>query len=311
MASSSARILVVGDNNTGKSTVIRQLLSKGSAISNGSNNNGDLATTSGFTLSVSLHSNRSGSRKTWLEIVDIQARDRDRPQRRHAVYRAAPINGLVLVYDVTNTRTASNLRGWVEELQSALRISFSGTGSSALYPPRPTNGSGDGFELSIADDSAAGRLPFPVLIVGSKTDIGSPAASSHIITAMSEDLGARCISTSMYADSLDKAASMSLESFLDDVAEHTRSGSASVSTSAWNKHQTPTTSSLHLSIDKERIDPLNVSTGGLPAMATGSRPKGRAPGVQIHLPGSDGFGNTSSMPRIRSTGSYSSTPIPH
>jgi len=169
--SDKIRILVLGDSGTGKSSLVH-LICKEKVEHR-------IPSTVGAVAEVKLHYYSENGRFYWIEFIDVCGKAKFEASR-NLFY--SQIDGLILVHDVTNKNSYTNLKKWCQEFagrngDDTCLSSSNGTGSQYA-----TDGSSgipnlrlrfDDLEEGGEDSSEleiGGLISLPVLIVGNKED---------------------------------------------------------------------------------------------------------------------------------------------
>ncbi|XP_072019254.1 rab-like protein 3 isoform X2 [Amphiura filiformis] len=162
------RILVVGDSGVGKSSLVQLVCHSQPVLNPG--------WTIGASVEVKIHDYKEGtpSQKSYFaEFWDIGG-SVDHATSRHIFYN--PVHGIILVHDLTNRKSHSNLRRWLGEV---LNKDHSNNGSSRHYS------SGD------YDPEQFAGSHIPVLVIGTKQDqLDSNRQTIKQISSIAEECGA-------------------------------------------------------------------------------------------------------------------------
>ena len=180
------RILVAGDSGVGKTSLVH-LICKEESISNP-------AWSIGCTVEVKPYDYKEGlpgMKTVFLEFWDIGG-SANHENSRSIFYNS--INGLILVHDLTNRKSFSNLRRWLAEVLNAGKgtdfISTPGTRSPVEKDKKWFD-----FNMDIADEydpeQFAGNQ-IPIIVVGTKLDQAGTARISKTTRGLNlvEEVGA-------------------------------------------------------------------------------------------------------------------------
>jgi len=141
----SVRILVVGPTGVGKSALLERICGN--------------TPTGAWTIGCSTHVTSFGydqAHEFYIEFVDISG-VRTYELSRQIYYRN--INGLILVYDVSNPRSYENIREWLRELREA----------NANYPIE------ENYSNTSRSSRKTSRLgDLPMMLIGNKIDLKRP-----------------------------------------------------------------------------------------------------------------------------------------
>ncbi|EDO47568.1 predicted protein [Nematostella vectensis] len=177
------RIAVVGDSGVGKTSLVHLICHEESISS--------AAWTIGCTVEVKLYDYKEGmpgGKTFFLEFWDIGG-SANHENSRSIFYNG--INGLILVHDLTNRKSFTNLRKWLAEVLNA---------SKDLYGANnKQKDSWFGFTTDIIEEydpeQFAGNQ-IPVIVVGTKLDQARPSRLTSTARGMNfvEEIGADVIS---------------------------------------------------------------------------------------------------------------------
>ncbi|CAG2114733.1 unnamed protein product [Medioppia subpectinata] len=185
-ATDKIKVLVLGDSGVGKSSLVH-LICQGQPIANP-------LWTIGATIDVKLHEYMEGTpdqKTSFIELWDIGG-SRSHSMARNIFYNG--FHGIILVHDLTNSKSEANLRKWlghvfhnkdqtIKDNNTSLNTS---TLSAALFPVNPPN---DEIDF---DREAFFERNIPVLVVATKRDAGhnSTHRSSQRMSSFAEECGA-------------------------------------------------------------------------------------------------------------------------
>lgn len=136
-----ARIIVVGDSGVGKTSLVH-LIANNEAIE-------DPYWTIGCSVEVKLHEYKAGTpaeKNYYVELWDIGGFIHHE-NSRGVFYN--PVNGIILVHDLTNRKSHQNLRKWLAEVLN-----------------KDEKGSYEDYERESFSD-----IRIPVLVIGTKLDL--------------------------------------------------------------------------------------------------------------------------------------------
>eukprot|EP01135_Chromosphaera_perkinsii_P012272 Nk52_evm9s2630 gene=Nk52_evmTU9s2630 len=215
-----ARIVVVGDSGVGKSSLVH-LICHRKPLSNPS-------WTVGCSVDILLHESgvsRQHGKVVCLEFWDVGGAKSYR-KARHMFYKE--VNGIILVHDLTNKKSHTNLHRWINEILTCLDGNQHGFGVREGIAGKE---SGGGFDSSFDPEKFAGdtRTMIPVIIVGTKLDqVKSIRELPSVVrrSSIAEDLGCDSIVLSTQSTShLDPSSNSGkhLALFLQKVADCRRS----------------------------------------------------------------------------------------
>lgn len=216
------RILVVGDSGVGKTSLVHLICHEEIIASP--------AWTIGCTVEVKLYDYKEGmpgNKTFFLEFYDIGG-SANHEMSRSIFYHS--VNGLILVHDLTNKKSFTNLRRWLSEV---LNSSNSSSGSSTKSCDKSWFGSD--FVEDFDPEQFAGNQ-IPVLVVGTKLDQAGSSRISNSARGMNlvDEIGADVININ--CNDLTQLRpghvnSRKLRNFFDKVIErrfHTRDTSQSL-----------------------------------------------------------------------------------
>jgi len=212
------KVLVLGDSGVGKSSLVH-LICQGQPIANP-------LWTIGTTIDVKLHEYMEGTpeqRTSFIELWDIGG------SRSHSIARNVFYNGfhgIILVHDLTNSKSEANLRKWlghvfynkdhtIKDNNTSLNTSL----SAALFPVNTDD------EIHF-DREAFFERNIPVLVVATKRESVHvshlPLHRSHRMSSLTEECGAEeievdCHQTRSLAPGSTNAVKLSR--FFDKVCE--------------------------------------------------------------------------------------------
>ncbi|KAL5457220.1 hypothetical protein EMCRGX_G034465 [Ephydatia muelleri] len=186
------KILVLGDSAVGKTSLVHLICTK-EALSNP-------AWTVGCSLEVKLHEYGTGSltQPYFLEFWDVGGSPAHANGRQVFYHQA---NGIVLVYDLTNRKSHTNLLKWLGEYHQSVSGGKGTSKSDTEYDPE-----------SFVEQS------IPMIVVGTKQDL----ADSPLLKTTSMVTGADLITvdcTNVRQFSLDSPLVIQLNKFFDKVIE--------------------------------------------------------------------------------------------
>lgn len=213
------KILVVGDSGVGKTSLVHHICHDECLSTPG--------WTIGCTAEVKLYDYKEGTPATksfFLEFWDVGG-SANHDNTRSIFYNG--VNGLILVHDLTNKKSFTNLRRWLAEV---LGSGKEGNGSfSAKLPQKQPSNRDSWFEFSIDigegyDSEQFAGNQIPVIIVGTKLD---QAGTARILTSsrglnLAEEIGADMINLNSTDIRQLKSGSLNarkLNAFFDKVIE--------------------------------------------------------------------------------------------
>ena len=219
-AQEKVKILVVGDSGVGKTSLVHHICHDESISNPG--------WTIGCTVEVKLYEYREGTpgmKSFFLEFWDVGG-SASHENSRSIFYNG--VNGLILVHDLTNKKSFTNLRRWLTEVLGSGR-----EGNSVLYSKQaksPSNLNKDKwfeFSIDMGDDYDCEQFAgnqIPVIIIGTKLD---QAGTARILTSsrglnLAEEIGADMINLNCTDTKQLKPGSLNarkLSAFFDKVIE--------------------------------------------------------------------------------------------
>ena len=167
-ATDRIKVLVLGDSGVGKTSLVH-LISHNEVVSNP-------GWTIGPSIEIKLHEYQEGTpsqRSTFIELWDVGG------SRSH--FTARPVlfqgfHGLILVHDLTNRKSQSNLRKWLSEVFFRRDFSqISGSTSQGIKEGIMNGinafmGSPPSFDEVDFDPESFAEKSIPVLLIGTKLD---------------------------------------------------------------------------------------------------------------------------------------------
>lgn len=184
------KILVVGDSGVGKTSLVHHICHNETLSSPG--------WTIGCTAEVKLYEYREGTpgmKNFFLEFWDVGG-SASHENSRSIFYNG--VNGLILVHDLTNKKSFTNLRRWLAEVLGSGKESVLST-KQQKQPSSPNNKE-SWFEFSIDmgeeyDSEQFAGNQIPVIIIGTKLD---QAGTARILNSsrslhLAEEIGADMI----------------------------------------------------------------------------------------------------------------------
>lgn len=212
------RVLVVGDSGVGKSA-LTHLLCNG-PWEGGGTNPFNAEWTVGCSVDVKLHEYKGGGgrrKEYFVEFFDVGGSKKYEPSR-DMFY--SQINGILLVFDVTNRKSYSNLRRWIRQIvladkRKSVEESYAYTRGDLLpgsHSPNVSRYAGRADSVSPSPHVAglgikekqppparrarpAARLgSLPVLVVGNKMDLHEDAEPPRFNSL--KEFGLECVYTS-------------------------------------------------------------------------------------------------------------------
>jgi Rab-like protein 3 len=190
------RILVVGDSGVGK-TSLTHLICHNEAITSPS-------WTVGCSVEVKLHEFKEGlpQQKTYfVELWDVGGSSSHR-NTRSIFYN--PVNGIILVHDLTNRKSQQNLQKWLSEI---INHESSGKASKSF----------DDFD----PEQFLGSTQIPILVIGTKLDLAGSNRAQRAVT-FAEECGADEILLNCrqpHALAAGSSSAVKLTRFFDKVIE--------------------------------------------------------------------------------------------
>jgi Rab-like protein 3 len=215
------RIVVVGDSGVGKTSLVHLICHEESISSP--------AWTIGCTVEVKLYDYKEGmpgGKTFFLEFWDVGG-SANHEMSRSIFYHS--VNGLILVHDLTNKKSFTNLRKWLSEVLNS-------SGSSSGSNPKVNDGwFGGGDTVEDFDPEQFAGNQIPTLVVGTKLDVAGSSRLSNSTRGMNlvDEIGADVININ--CNDLTQLRpghvnSRKLRNFFDKVIErrfHTRDTSQS------------------------------------------------------------------------------------
>lgn len=185
------KILVVGDSGVGKTSLVHHICHNESISNPG--------WTIGCTVEVKLYDYKEGTpgmKSFFLEFWDVGG-SASHQTCRSIFYNG--VNGLILVHDLTNKKSFTNLRHWLTEVLGSGKDAGNVLNSKQSKSSSNTNKGGWlEFTIDIGDDfdreQFAGNQ-IPVIIIGTKLD---QAGTARILSSsrglnLAEEIGADMI----------------------------------------------------------------------------------------------------------------------
>lgn len=186
------KILVLGDAGVGKTSLLRAVSYKGDLPNN--NKFAD-STTVGCNIEVYLHTNKNSDEHWDVELWDVAGNS---TYRKSKSLFYSNCNGILLVHDLTNSKSYYNLDDWVTEALTLINvrenlelsdIDSSHNNSNSSYPspntslnsnhnshvsPGSFNTYGSNFyNNNSSSNNDISNLNIPIFIVGTKMDVAS------------------------------------------------------------------------------------------------------------------------------------------
>jgi len=179
------KILVVGDSGVGKTSLVHHICHNESISTPG--------WTIGCTVEVKLYDYKEGTpamRSFFLEFWDVGG-SASHENSRSIFYNG--VNGLILVHDLTNKKSFTNLRRWLAEVLGSGK-----EGNSVLSAKQQKLSNKDSwfeFSIDIGEDYDSEQFAgnqIPVIIVGTKLDQAGTARILHSSRGLNlaEEIGA-------------------------------------------------------------------------------------------------------------------------
>lgn len=160
-ASEKVRVLVAGDSRVGKTALIN-LLCYSTLCTNS-------AATIGATIDIKIH--EAHGKQYFIEIIEMGGTSKYESTRAQ-IYPLLQINGLILVYDLTNKKSYNNLKKWLREILQGgfnwVQDQYSSSSSSTARR-RP-----QGF---LEAELVNGGQIIPILLIGNKFDLQRDTSS--------------------------------------------------------------------------------------------------------------------------------------
>lgn len=141
------RIMVLGDSGVGKTSFVHLAANNEPIKAPG--------WTIGCSIEVKLHEFKEGTpgqTTYFVELWDVGG-SRNHRNTRHVFYN--PCHGVILVHDLTNSKSESNLRKWLLELINC----------------DANNGYQENVNENLDDENLVGSTQIPILFIGTKLDL--------------------------------------------------------------------------------------------------------------------------------------------
>jgi Rab-like protein 3 len=218
-ASDKIKVLVLGDSGVGKSCLVNLICNQ--------NQKSNSSWTIGCSIDVRAHEFAEGTPKQktfYLELWDVGG-NKTHSVARHIFF--SQFQAMILVHDLTNSKSRLNLRKWLTEVLYAsgdahppsTRSTSSFSSSSPLLSM--SSSSADSFEAF--DHELFVDQQVPTLLVGTKLDLIEPQSLSRCrSSSLADQLGA----DEMFVDCLSNRSlapgstnSVTLSRFFDKVIE--------------------------------------------------------------------------------------------
>eukprot|EP01102_Stenamoeba_stenopodia_P022957 TRINITY_DN9760_c0_g1_i2.p1 TRINITY_DN9760_c0_g1~~TRINITY_DN9760_c0_g1_i2.p1 ORF type:complete len:271 (+),score=52.71 TRINITY_DN9760_c0_g1_i2:181-993(+) len=165
--SEKVRVLVAGDSRVGKTALIN-LLCYSTLCTNS-------AATVGASIDIKIH--ETNGRQYFIEMIEMGGTSKYESTRAQ-IYPLLQINGLILVYDLTNKKSYNNLKKWLREiLQGGFNWVQDQHSSYSASHRRP--------QCYLEAELVNGGQIVPILLIGNKLDLqldSSSIISSPCIT---------------------------------------------------------------------------------------------------------------------------------
>ncbi|XP_013098803.2 rab-like protein 3 [Stomoxys calcitrans] len=150
------RIILVGDSGVGK-TCLTHLIASGESLSRP-------GWTVGCSIEVKLHEYKEGTpqqKPFFIELFDVGG-SLNHKNSRGVFYASA--DGIILVHDLTNRKSHSNLREWLFEILSK-------EGKDIYKPVTSTVAQRSDEQNNFDPEEFIGAAQMPVLVMGTKLDL--------------------------------------------------------------------------------------------------------------------------------------------
>ncbi|KAI9908776.1 hypothetical protein PsorP6_002889 [Peronosclerospora sorghi] len=251
METPSVRILVLGDSGVGKTTLLRSICRAESLVSTKSEKPSALWTT-GCDVHVLFKSLEfAGQREVFVEFLDVGGH-RQYERSRHAFYY--DVHGVILVHDLSNSKSREHLRNWSKELSTIQKI------KGCVVP-------------SMGNERGASSLTdLPKLVVGTKKDVSKSSSQKRTRPVeWSEFRTLPCIVASAEPFSMEPRGVF--DTFLHQALTFATRGSDGTSYKSYNKSRGLRASFRSVDADDTRVGHgagYNSYTTALPPLSTGS-----------------------------------------
>ncbi|XP_075155544.1 rab-like protein 3 isoform X2 [Haematobia irritans] len=149
------RIILVGDSGVGK-TCLTHLIANGESLSRP-------GWTVGCNIEVKLHEYKEGTpqqKPYFIELFDVGG-SLNHKNSRGVFYTSA--DGIILVHDLTNRKSHSNLREWLFEILSKEGKDTYKPGNNTAYRTEDQN--------AFDPEEFVGAAQMPILVMGTKLDL--------------------------------------------------------------------------------------------------------------------------------------------
>jgi len=196
------RLLVLGDSGAGKTSLVHQLCYR-SVLTNP-------RWTVGCKCDVLLHESKRRNKPCFVEFFDVGG------HRNHAISRRtffSQINGIMIVFDMSNRNSYNNIREWIKEIVRVDKMSR--VEEDFVLPHTNTYGG------ATAASNVMPLSSLPVIVVGTKLDVLDP--SQPRAYECMKDYGLDYVSVSGHHNADDTLAHLS--DFFDRVIERRHFGS--------------------------------------------------------------------------------------